>query len=108
MKKILLTMLFVLFPLLKSYAELPELIIKIPSDTTHTLFGNRIEPVGDQNGDGYSDFLAFDYGDRVFLFLGGDPPDTLPILTFENCSDRFSNVGDLNGDYIDDYAIPII
>ena len=33
-------------------AELPELLLTIPSDSHHIVFGYGILPLGDQNGDG--------------------------------------------------------
>jgi len=38
--------------------EMPEIIATITSDAQFTTLGWRIIPLGDQNGDGFDDFMS--------------------------------------------------
>ncbi len=62
----------------------PALIDTLISDSTQNWMGDNIEPVGDQNGDGYDDYLVSEMPNRVYLFLGGNPPDTNYYLRFDS------------------------
>ena len=94
-------------------------------ETSYT-FGTRNCGIGDINNDGYDDFLinrrieGFLNGidstatNRVFLFLGGYPLDTIPDLEFVEYYDGvefggfglvMNGLGDVNGDGYDDFAI---
>ncbi len=76
-------------------------------------FGNSIANLGDINHDGIEDFAATKYlpHNHVEVFLGGNPPSDTPSLIFSiPPSDSFyiwsiGNVGDINGDGWDDFAI---
>jgi len=52
-----------------------------------TTIGRALQECGDINADGYDDFLVMDAShsdtivNRVYVFHGGNPPDTLPDLT---------------------------
>jgi len=86
-----------------------ELIGELRSDTTGTLFGYRILPLGDQNDDGFDDVLIYDHVDWrhvAFLYYGGVTPDSIPGLRFDSVNGwRCSDVGDVNGDGYDDLAM---
>lgn len=68
---------------------------------------------GDYNGDGLGDILAVAnnvvYGPKVFIYLGGNPPDTLPGIIYDYAG-RMVEIGDayggsdINGDGYDDYG----
>jgi hypothetical protein len=87
---------------LMAQATEPQLIGNIRSDTVATLFGYRIAPLGDQNGDGYDDILTWDYRCSNYVYFGGNPFDTVPVLRIDSVQSRISRVGDINGDLIDD------
>ena len=73
--------------------------------------GYKVAGLGDQNGDGYDDFLASAPGDRkAFLFFGGNPIDTIPDLVFheeneEMFSSQLCNLGDVNDDSYADFRL---
>lgn len=95
-------------------ASSPRILVEIPSDTTLTLFDCRIVPLGDQEADGFDDFLLYDCRDdgvhpnvfRAYYFRGGESPDTVPVMYFDSVNGRIDNVGDINGDGFDDFTIP--
>ena len=90
-----------------AFADLPSLITTIYSDTNGTYFGQEIVPLGDQNGDGYDDFLTIDARRfYAYMYLGGNPGDSLPKLTFESAGTRIGNIGDWNNDGFNDFVIP--
>ena len=91
----------------QSSAELPELIGTIKSDTINTLFGYRIVPLGDQNDDGYDDFITWGFDFRAYLYYGGSTIDstTTYSLRFDSVNGTISNVGDLNLDGYDDFTM---
>lgn len=86
---------------------------------THDL-GNRVDCIGDYNGDGYDDIVvansAYEYNSsndwfngRILLFFGGASPDTIPdaeYIGIENyergVARNLSNVGDVNGDGVNE------
>jgi len=85
----------------------PRLITTIYSDTIGTYFGQEIVPLGDQNGDGYDDFLTIDARRSLgCMYLGGSPGDSLPRLIFENSGTGIANIGDWNNDGFNDFVIP--
>src|ERR1035437_7169987 len=44
---------------------------------------NGVTYLGDQNGDGYDDFMLYDcLNSKVLIFFGGNPMDTIPKLQF--------------------------
>ncbi len=88
-----------------SVASPPTQIGLIRSDTTQTLFGYRIIPLGDQNSDGYDDILVWDYRRSVYIYYGGDPHDTIPALRIDSVQNRISRIGDLDGDLFEDVVI---
>lgn len=82
----------------------PELLGIIRSDTTHTLFGTQILPLGDQNNDNISDIMIWGGRSSFNLYYGGSPFDTLSALSIDSINTRMSNVGDINDDGFDDIA----
>lgn len=86
-----------------SYAD-PTLIGVIPSDTVQSLFGWRINPVGDQNGDGFDDIYIFDLRGTRQLFLGGTEVDSSGHLRFNSQQSGLETVGDLNSDGFKDWV----
>jgi hypothetical protein len=83
----------------------PQMIGYIESDSIRTLLGQRIVPVGDQNADGYDDFLASELGRGVWLYLGGSQVNQTALLRFNGL--RLSNYKpmDLNGDGVLDFLL---
>ena len=90
----------------------PDLTIVGPEGSR---LGTSVAGVGDQNGDGYDDFLvgvprAGD-GGEAWLFLGGDPPDAVPdlILRGSGGGERFgeavAGLPDINGDAAADFLV---
>lgn len=88
-----------------THGELPPIIGVIRSDTSQTLFGYNIVPLGDQNGDGFADLLIWDFRSSLYLYHGGKPPDSNPYLRIDSVGQPVSNVGDLNGDSYDDFVV---
>ena len=104
---------FILFAISSVYADtIPELLGVVHSDTTLVLFGERIEPLGDQNNDGYDDFLVTRGGPQLFgfVFLGGDPIADSIALRIEGMTNILPGASsDLNGDTFRDilgYNVP--
>jgi hypothetical protein len=86
-------------------AQQPELLGVLESDTTNTLFGTYILPVGDQNDDGYDDIIVWEYF-RAFLFYGGESFDATPDMIFDSTNGRIDTIGDVNGDGFIDFTMP--
>jgi len=86
--------------------DMPELLGIIQSDTVNTLFGYRILPLGDQNGDGKDDILVYDLRRSQYLYYGRELFDTISIydLRFDSTLRRSNNIGDVNGDGYDDFV----
>jgi hypothetical protein len=93
------------FPANLLSADTPDIIGVIHTDTSETLFGYRIIPLGDQNGDGYDDFITWDYRHKAFVYYGGDTTDSTPDLIIYNVQSRMNNIGDINNDGYDDVAM---
>lgn len=102
----LVTVLLLLTPVFCVRAELPEQIGIIKCDTMHTLFGTKILPLGDQNGDGKGDLLIFDYRFANYLYYGGDTLDTVADLVFRNTGNFTDLIHDINGDGVRDFTLP--
>jgi len=86
-------------------ADTPELIAKIVSDTTRTLFGYQILPLGDQDDDGFADMWVWDYRPAAYLFRGGTNVDSQYFLRIDSANRKAGNLGDINGDGFDDIAV---
>lgn len=55
--------------------------------------------LGDQNGDGYDDFLLFDCNlQKAYIFFGGNPMDTIPKFVFNNINTSDIKALDVNND----------
>jgi hypothetical protein len=68
---------------------------------------------GDYNGDGLGDFLTGannpEIGPRMMIYLGGEPPDTIPGIIYDYTGHVmqiffYHGSSDINGDGIDDYG----
>jgi len=75
-------------------------------------FGAIVAGIGDVNGDGCEDLITGDVEpvSRSMIFFGGDPPDTIPDMFFNNpypygYFGGSWNIGDVNGDSSDDIAM---
>ncbi|MBU0984016.1 MAG: FG-GAP repeat protein, partial [candidate division Zixibacteria bacterium] len=88
----------------QSSAE-PQLLGALYPDSADTDFGQRIIPLGDQNGDGYDDFLVSERF-RSHIYLGGPAVDSLPVLTIDSTNRSCNPLGDVNGDSVHDFALP--
>jgi hypothetical protein len=83
-------------------AEMPlELIAEFDAAA-----GAKCLSPGDINADGYSEVFAFDaeISNRLIVYSGNDPQDTLPVMTIDNVLDFFW-IADINGDGYDDFAL---
>ena len=65
-------------------------------------FGLSVSTAGDMNNDGYDDFLVAAPGlyipAKVYLYYGGNPPDTTADMVFNTFSALVKGGVDLNGD----------
>jgi hypothetical protein len=98
------------------HADPPHLLGKIYCERPNTLFGYRITPLGDQNNDGYDDFMANMIVDSLrpdstiytisinYIYYGGNPFDSTYALKINEVGDGY-NIGDVNGDGFDDIAM---
>ena len=72
----------------------------------------NILPFGDQNSDGYDDFLAYSCMEmKLYVFFGGNPIDTVPKFTFYlHNGNKISNftTSDVNHDGKEDIIINFI
>jgi len=110
MKKLVIAMLLGVFAVVYGQPYEPVNIWHRCGTRYYEQFGCRIAGVGDQNGDGYEDFIIGQPGfpgemtwNVVGLYYGGDPPDTTLDVLFERWADsvwcgEVANVGDVNGD----------
>ncbi len=117
--KIFLIAVFVLMLVIVCYGQFyePEHLWHRCGEEPGDRFGRYIACIGDVNGDECDDFLASNKFEgtalegHVFLFHGGNPPDTIPDLIFNNpypygyYGANIENIGDVNGDTCDDFAI---
>ena len=83
--------------------ELPPIIGVIRCDTSYTLFGHQISPLGDQNGDGRGDFAIWDYRFAAYFYHGGYPLDTQWAFRLDSVNDVW-DIGDVSGDGIHDFV----
>lgn len=61
--------------------------------------GQNVLALGDQNNDGYADFLVSDCRDsKVYIFFGGNPVDTVPRLVINNIKVKRMAAVDVNND----------
>ncbi len=88
-----------------------ERLLVIHDYRDSTFLGDGIIPLGDINGDNYSDILicrgrrGYSWADdSCFLYYGGNPPDEIPDRIFGNFTKLTYNIGDINGDGYDDLA----
>lgn len=105
MKKIFLTLLISLSPLISIHAEVPEILGLIHSDTIQTQFGKEIVHLRDHNNDGFDEILTWGYNKKTFLYQGGCPVDTIADFIFDSVSSCLENVGDINLDAYDDFIV---
>ncbi|HPM36410.1 MAG TPA: T9SS type A sorting domain-containing protein [candidate division Zixibacteria bacterium] len=86
----------------------PVVIDTLISDTVASWFGMSIVPIGDQNNDGYDDFLTFELPRKLYLCLGGPVETGITITRIDTAgSPLIGNLGDINGDHITDFGCPI-
>lgn len=93
-----------------------DVIFHYPGSDTKNDFGGGCG-VGDVNNDGYDDFVLYgSFGDwgfpkgKVFLYLGGETIDTIPVAEFyepwiQDYFGQTTKLGDINKDGYDDFAI---
>ncbi|MDR3666186.1 MAG: T9SS type A sorting domain-containing protein [Ignavibacteriaceae bacterium] len=78
-------------------AQFNTLIFKKSFHLNHFI-PNAIQSLGDQNGDGYDDFLIFDCSEKKsYIFFGGSPVDTVPKF-FINSNSPPIAILDVNDD----------
>ncbi len=87
----------------------PQVIVRLMIGDTLDNFGRFIAPAGDLNNDGFDDVWIGRTSDNVFteyfLYLGGNPFDTVPDFRLRLAAKGIYNVGDFNNDNIDDLII---
>jgi hypothetical protein len=96
----------------------PDLIFRYPEKEDSVRYFGIASGIGDVNNDGYDDFsisgtfLAYGYypKGKVFLYLGGEIIDTIPVAEFNEpqIEDSFGetfSVGDINKDGYGDFII---
>ncbi len=113
--KIFLISVFVLMLVFVCYGQFyePEHLWGRAGEEPEDYFGYRVAGIGDVNNDGCEDFIAYERESdpRAMIFYGGDPPDTIPDIFFNNpypygyFGGVTENLGDVNGDGWDDFSI---
>jgi hypothetical protein len=91
----------------EGFDTIPSLVLNPPESLSYqlkTVFGGYwVAKLGDFNNDGYQDLgilLGFICG-YPYVYFGGSPPDTLPVLLLgdgSSTSDNYAFAGDVNGD----------
>lgn len=108
----------ILFLTAAAFAQPLEVIWDWQGNDPDSHFGMSLYPLGDQNDDGFADWMVWcqagDVGaeseSMAQLFHGGNPPSNEPYLTILAPRDAYEiaysrSVGDLNGDgFIDWFA----
>ena len=83
----------------------PTVIDTLISDTVASWFGMRIVPVGDQNDDGYDDFLTFELPRKLYLCLGGPAETGIQCMRIDDSSYSLINhLGFINDDSVSDFG----
>jgi len=89
-------------------------LVGVGGGPTNALFGCEISGGYDINGDEYDDLIVGSEGynglnGRVYIFLGGNPMDSIPDLKFGGpCGffgDNLGMLGDINGDGYGDFGV---
>ena len=102
---LILIMLVVLITICYSQPYEPEHIWHRCGEEANDWFGRHIAGIGDVNNDGFGDFVAENgvgSTPHVVLFFGGNPPDTISDMIFNNpypygyFGHALENVGDVN------------
>lgn len=75
----------------------PTRIGTITAQFENTLLGYQITPVGDQNGDGFADFVTNDTRAQLSVYPGGLAVSQLPFLVIDSAG-AFGAIEDINGD----------
>ncbi len=93
------------------------LLLEMEGEHDDDKFGTSVSFAGDVNGDGYDDWVIGANGwggnclGKFYLYLGGDPVDSIPDLMVEGSTEygglgkTVAGVGDVNGDGYGDFAI---
>jgi hypothetical protein len=97
---------------------IPDLTFHYPESEDSVRYFGIAGGIGDVNNDGYDDFSIsgtfLAYGlypkGKVFIYLGGETIDTIPVAEFnepwiEDSFGETSSVGDINKDNYDDFII---
>jgi hypothetical protein len=101
LKYLFLPLILILLLTTETHSQFNTLIFKKSFHLNHFI-NNAIQCLGDQNGDGYDDFLIFDCGEKKsYIFFGGNPVDTIPKFAIDNDHPPLAIV-DLNNDSIKD------
>jgi hypothetical protein len=100
MKKILLLITAITF---STYAQFDSLIFSRGFTLDNTK--RNIHALGDQNSDGYDDFMIYDCtAQKAHIFFGGNPVDTIPEFSISGDFINFS-ILDLNNDLVNDIVL---
>lgn len=96
-----LTIILFLISFTEIHPQFNQLIFKKSFHLNHFYY-NQIQSLGDQNGDGYDEFLIFDCNDKKsYIFFGGNPVDTIPKFIIDSDKPPIAII-DLNDDQIKD------
>jgi hypothetical protein len=90
------------------HAARAEMPLELIAEFNASAGGKCLSP-GDINADGYSEVFAFDaeISNRLVVYSGIDPQDTLPVMTIDSVQDYFW-IADINADGYDDCALQMI
>jgi hypothetical protein len=118
MKSIIVTSIILIAGMVQAQPWTPHVIWDKRGAGDQSHMGDAVDPLGDQNNDGYADFAVLSGGTgtpgqvseaRYDLFHGGNPPDTIPYMTFKGTLSprrdflEANVIGDVNGDGYKDW-----
>jgi hypothetical protein len=93
---VFLLLLLNILPATETYSQFNQILFK--KDFNLHQSNSCIQALGDQNGDGYDDFLIYDCNEqKSYIFFGGNPIDIIPKFTISGGWISFALI-DINSD----------